>query len=819
VSIGTAGRVGMAALLLLQCSRGAPGQAAGWAGGEAEGQVAAAGRGESQDPPRETALPDRGAAAEFLRHSDPADVGRALEGLAAVDPHVRAALAEFLGSLGLGLERLAERVDALAAVARDDRMPWVRAAAVDALARLDQAPAAAALAALIEDLPAAEQEPAAKALAGMLRGGPALEALVVAEHGRRARGAGRIAPAAFAELLAGLGSALAEAGDAALDPARHGALLAALAAPSDLERAGARAGVEAALARWVWLERADLARGFLDRAARAGFAGEALVVRAARIALGEEGDGAQARRLARTVGAKSRPPVGDSDRELVVRARLVEAAAELAVGNPQAGTAALAAARAQAHELVALRLERGGSGGRGSRADAEAAVEARRLAVLVDVWDLCLELARGRDAFDEPLRVRARDVHRGLLELHGVALELETSGVSGGFDDVLEGEYSPRRLLGLDERHAALPRARWLALQRELGRALALAAPHELPGFLDADESARADDPFADPERAALYRGLRLAEIELVQRRIADDPANRGLWARQLEFLREQVADDGSEGRLALLNYRTPASAALLLALDLRGDGDPAAGRGLARDMQSALADGRGTALWREWTLARLAMAIGAASTDLDEPTVAEAELDRAVTRLLALMRELEQRRAELAAGAGLPMLGSDPDAERRRVLEAQIELTRGFLSDAYVSLAVNANVRANDPERAVAHFERAFELRQGDFMVVLLACYRARVGRFDEARALLVDVHDAPPLHYNMACTYALLGETDRALEYLERTLESSVRSSGARARQREWARDDPDLASLRGHPRFEALTASQTTVPTDAK
>ena len=95
--------------------------------------------------------------------------------------------------------------------------------------------------------------------------------------------------------------------------------------------------------------------------------------------------------------------------------------------------------------------------------------------------------------------------------------------------------------------------------------------------------------------------------------------------------------------------------------------------------------------------------------------------------------------------------------------------------------------------------------------MTVLLACYRARSGRGDEARALLRTVRPGPQTWYNLACTYALLGETAEALRWLEVELEEGQPSAAARARQAAWARTDPDLASLRDDPRFEALVGER--------
>jgi hypothetical protein len=94
--------------------------------------------------------------------------------------------------------------------------------------------------------------------------------------------------------------------------------------------------------------------------------------------------------------------------------------------------------------------------------------------------------------------------------------------------------------------------------------------------------------------------------------------------------------------------------------------------------------------------------------------------------------------------------------------------------------------------------------------MSIMLACYRARSGQAAEARALLAEIPESPRGYYNLCCTYALLGDHARALELLERDFEENRRSAGALEKQKEWAREDPDLASLREDPLFQALTAA---------
>ncbi len=65
--------------------------------------------------------------------------------------------------------------------------------------------------------------------------------------------------------------------------------------------------------------------------------------------------------------------------------------------------------------------------------------------------------------------------------------------------------------------------------------------------------------------------------------------------------------------------------------------------------------------------------------------------------------------------------------------------------------------------------------------------------------RALELDPDD-PIVLYNVACNFATLGETDESLDYLEQAVEHGTVSS-------DWMRNDEDLVSLRGSPRFAAL------------
>jgi tetratricopeptide (TPR) repeat protein len=68
--------------------------------------------------------------------------------------------------------------------------------------------------------------------------------------------------------------------------------------------------------------------------------------------------------------------------------------------------------------------------------------------------------------------------------------------------------------------------------------------------------------------------------------------------------------------------------------------------------------------------------------------------------------------------------------------------------------------------------------------------------------RSLAIDGNN-PDTLYNVACGYALLGESDHALECLERAGLNGMSIA-------EWAENDSDLASLHDDPRFHALMES---------
>jgi non-specific serine/threonine protein kinase len=111
--------------------------------------------------------------------------------------------------------------------------------------------------------------------------------------------------------------------------------------------------------------------------------------------------------------------------------------------------------------------------------------------------------------------------------------------------------------------------------------------------------------------------------------------------------------------------------------------------------------------------------------------------------------------------------------------------------------------------ERGVERADRALELNPQDARALYLSAIQLwRLGKQDEARArahrALALGPDEPPILYNMACFFSVAGETEQALDCLERALKANFGLM-------EWIERDPDLDNLRGETRFQELLAGR--------
>ena len=188
--------------------------------------------------------------------------------------------------------------------------------------------------------------------------------------------------------------------------------------------------------------------------------------------------------------------------------------------------------------------------------------------------------------------------------------------------------------------------------------------------------------------------------------------------------------------------------------------------------------------------------------------------------------------------------------AIQRRFPEAANAFERAIKEDPTVYEAYYLYGRAlfesGDVEKAVELFEKAQQVRPDDYEShTLRAQALTELGREDEARhanqvaveciekhlelnpdearayslgaSLLIRLGQNerskqwtqqamtlapsdPLVLYNAACNWALLGETDHALDGLESAIEAGVAVG-------DWIKHDPDFASLRGHPRFQLI------------
>ena len=760
---------------------------------------------------------------------------------ASPEPGVRRFLVQFLGRPALGSVELDRRLDVLVGHAISDSSPAVREAAITALGEIGLPEAVLSLDSLLDALPPSEGRAAAEALAGLSAGRPRLVARVRAELARD--GGPRLADGILAVLLEAYGTALAEIPGGGASAAERAPLVLGRAHPSfEVRRAAARALDEVQM-RLVEYQEYDRADRLLADLATDGVAPRDLLYRRAHLALADRGDVRAALRHAEALLAASAGAATPEERTWRYYALHFRAAAHLALGDYGSARTGFEEASWVLSGLLAEREDLRPSLQR--RPDWPISPFGGSMLVdrllnqgLEEVWLAVCSLAEQGDPGDPELLRHLRAAHEARLRAQLVGLLTDARLPTSSVDDFLDRDLGPRRLLFSNPRLEGWGEGRGIDLQLQLGRALASVSPGELPGFEPvavADPALR--DPYLDDLRFSLMIAIQDAEFDGAWRawsaeqretkRLAardDDPllsdpearrSSTAYWRvlavsdarrqqderlRRLEVEQRQEPARRRELYAELVRFRTPSTYGLTLAGELRADGRAEQARELSVRMLADLRDLQGVSTtWSEWVSARLEMSIGSSFMDQDRPEEAEREYLKAEARLAALENTLEKGLAEA--------VGADDDPSRRAALQSQIERTRALRAGNLLSLAVNANVRMGDAPKALEFFERAFELDQRDFMRVLLACYRARSGRVVEARSVLRGLRPSPPLFYNLACTHALLGDQDEALDFLQRDFEENHATEGSLRRQKEWAASDPDLASLSGHPRFERL------------
>ncbi len=105
----------------------------------------------------------------------------------------------------------------------------------------------------------------------------------------------------------------------------------------------------------------------------------------------------------------------------------------------------------------------------------------------------------------------------------------------------------------------------------------------------------------------------------------------------------------------------------------------------------------------------------------------------------------------------------------------------------------------------AVGVLEKHLEWNPDDARALHLGAGTLTVlGEVERAKGWLRRALEMGPddsvLLYNVACVFATMGEMEEAIGFLARAAEHGTVSAA-------WMRNDPDLASLRGDPRFKAL------------
>lgn len=122
----------------------------------------------------------------------------------------------------------------------------------------------------------------------------------------------------------------------------------------------------------------------------------------------------------------------------------------------------------------------------------------------------------------------------------------------------------------------------------------------------------------------------------------------------------------------------------------------------------------------------------------------------------------------------------------------------------------VNRNLgRENE---AISDFEKAVrvgtEVAEGDSVAApdsFVGLALVHLGQTQRAREYIATYEDDADEYYNVACAYALLGDSQKALSYLRKALDDGY------CEMRHVEERDPDMASIRRLPEFKSLIEQQ--------
>ena len=231
-------------------------------------------------------------------------------------------------------------------------------------------------------------------------------------------------------------------------------------------------------------------------------------------------------------------------------------------------------------------------------------------------------------------------------------------------------------------------------------------------------------------------------------------------------------------------------------------------------------------------------------------------DLDVSLDDILATSAKalaLDDRLAEAHASRGFALGNSSRFAEAEAAFERALALDPSLFEANF--FYARTCVMQGQLDKAARYFERAVELKPDECKapVVLVSVYRslgreadmrrmARIGaeraeqelkeRPESAspayfganalavlgekerakewarRAIAVDPDDVLTL-YNVACVYAIMGETELALDLLDKSFPATTRPNSSAAQLALWLETDSDFGAVRDHPAYLRLTA----------